>query len=502
MKRLIYIFLCLLFLVSACHDDFLDLAPLDQVSDASFWKTDNDLKLYSNQFYVLFRSFKGRGVGIFMEDITSDNMAFVTIDSRLNGLLTVPASAGGENYDNSWSRTFAVNYNWDYVRSVNIMLENFHKVESPWESARQYVGEAYFFRAFLYFDLLMSYGDLPWVNTSLTPEDDRLYSSRISRSIIADSIVADLDKATAYMKSKGEVSSYRLNSELALLFKSRVCLYEGTWEKYHAGTVFGVDGSDGRKFLSLAADAAKMLMDRGLYSINNTGNPTSDYEVCFNQKDFTGNPEIMLWKDYSIDLGMVNHSQRYLEALYGWPGHFGINNWLVESYLCTDGLPISESPLYAGDLTLDDVFKNRDPRLGQSLFMPGDPSVIDGTDTISIFIRPTFENANNSRTGYRLKKSLNPHSRNPNAGETGNMLFRYAEALLNYAEAKAELGSLTQSDVDISINILRKRVAMPDLDINNITSDPNWEFPALSPIINEVRRERESRTCFRRDEAR
>lgn len=490
----ILILLTLAVILNACsEDDFLDRPPLDQVSDASFWTTENDLKIYVNNFYRIFPAYKPRGNGQFQADYVSDNMARETPDIRLAGQLNVPAAAGRSNYGNGWYNNFDVAYNFDWIRSVNIMINNYHRVSSPWEQTKQYVGEAYFFRAYLYFDLLKSYGDLPWISKPLTPESEELYSSRISRSIIADSIVADLNKAAAYMNSKGNVSTSRLNSEIALLVKSRVALFEGTWEKYHAGTRFGVDGADGSKFLNIAVDAAKELMDRGFYEINNTGNPDKDYQVCFNQTDYSDNPEIMLWKEFSEELGLENTAQMALTGWYDWIGYGGITKDLVESYLCTDGLPISESPLYAGDATLTDVFKNRDPRLSQTIFKPGDPVRIEpGEDTTTIFTIPTFEEFNNSRTGYRLKKGLEPHSLIPEDafGETAHILFRYAEALMNFAEAKAELGTLTQSDVDISINVLRDRVNMPHLNISNISVDPNWAFPDLSPIINEVRRER------------
>lgn len=492
MKKILIAFSFVAFLQS-CSDDFLERAPLDQVSDASFWNTDNDLKIYMNGFYPAIPAYKGRGMGQFQADYASDNMAEEIPFPRFAGQLSVPTSAGGSHYNQTWYRFYDVAYNFDWIRNVNILINNYHRVTSPWEQSRQYVGEAYFFRAYFYFDLLKSYGDLPWINKPLTPEDEALYSPRLSRSIIADSIVADLDKATAYMRSKGDVSQSRVNSEVALLFKSRVCLYEGTWEKYHNGTPFGVNGSDGTKFLNLAASAAKALMDKGLYSIHNTGHPETDYQVCFNQNDYSDNPEIMLWKSFSTELGLENASQMALTGWYDWIGYGGITRWLVESYLCTDGLPISKSTLYAGDATLKDEFKNRDPRLSQTIFEPGDPVRIEpGDDTTLVFTKPTFEEFNNSRTGYRIKKGLDPHYLIPEDpfNETAQVFFRYAEALLNFAEAKAELGTFTQEDADISVNLLRDRVNMPHLDVANIATDPDWNFPALSPLINEIRRER------------
>lgn len=166
---------------------------------------------------------------------------------------------------------------------------------------------------------------------------------------------------------------------------------------------------------------------------------------------------------------------------------------LVDSYLCTDGLPIAVSSLYKGDDSLNAVIKNRDPRLAQVLYTPGDTIYLhlpDGTN--SIFDKPGFTYAFDQlcTTGYQLQKGNNTDHAQSDATTRGLIYMRYAEILLNYAEAKAELGTITQADLDKSINLLRDRVDMPHLVLNNITPDPNWLFPDLSPIINEVRRER------------
>ncbi len=487
--------ICLLGLVFifGCSKEFLNKPPLDQVTDGAFFTVPENLKTYMNHFYPVFYSYKGRGRGIYSFDFNSDNMAREIPDSRLAGLLVPPNDAGRSHYDETWYTKFDVAYNFDWIRDVNIFLAKYTLAKGSWDEIKQYVGEARFFRAYLYFDLLKSYGDVPWISKPLTPESKELYSPRISRSIIADSILNDCDSAIQYLYKKGSVSASRLNKEIALLLKSRVALYEGTWEKYHKGSAFGVEKSRENEYLRIAAEAAKQLIDMHSYRIYNSGHPNEDYQVLFNQIDFSGNPEIMLWKRYSISLDLLNNSQMGLIAQDAWLGYGGVTKWLTETYLCTDGLPISVSSLYRGDHTLENVVTNRDPRLGQTIFKPGDAIEIKpGNDTAQVFTKPTFNITFNSRTGYRLKKGLDPHNSLPgnNRGEYAQVLFRYAECLLNYAEAKAELGTVTQKDIDETINVLRDRVNMPHLEINNITADPDWRFPTLSPIINEVRRER------------
>ncbi len=478
MKQKIYILLVVVFLFG-CAEPFLEKLPLDAVSTNDYWKTARDLELYVNQFYTSFPGYPGRGT-IYWADENSDNQIAGSNDLQLNGTQTVPASGDLWNFSN--------------IRSVNYFLANYQNSEEDWNIIKHYVGEAYFFRAYYYFDLLTLYGDLPWINKPLDANDEELYAARLPRNVVADSIVADLDKAIAYMKQRPNAPKSRLNSDIALLFKSRVCLYEGTWEKYHAGTGFGVSGSNGNKYLVLATEAANKLMNNGNYSIYNKGNPEIDYGYLFRQKDLDNNPEIMLYKKNNKMLDLYHYSHEMLV----WPYERGISKTMVESYLCTDGLPTSKSPLYKGDNGLTNVASNRDPRLLQSIWLPGDPINIVGTDTLKRYIKPYIDKSGISRdiTGYMIKKGLDPHFGAFDQIEIGAPVFRYAEALLNYAEAKSELGSISQSDLDLTINILRTRAGIPHLILGNIVSDPNWDFPSLSPVINEVRRERRVELAF------
>src|SRR5690606_22305379 len=175
---------------------------------------------------------------------------------------------------------------------------------------------------------------------------------------------------------------------------------------------------------------------------------------------------------------------------------------LVDSYLCIDGLPISRSSNYLGDDNLVEVVQNRDPRLEQSIWVPGDPINILGANDTTFFERADIHQTGSYLcvTGYQLKKHSNARGENLKQNyyqsEIGSIVFRYAEALLNFAEARAELGEITQSDLDLTINLLRDRVDMPHLLLNQIVHDPQWDYPQLSPIINEIRRERRVELAF------
>lgn len=473
MKTKIYFIILFAILITACNKAFLNQVPLDAISSNEYWKTETDLQLYVNQFYPSFPGNTRDEANLI--DCNSDNIITTAFDATLAGTRVVPASGGG--------------WNWSNIRSVNYFLTHYQTVKSPWLTVSQYVGEAYFFRAYYYFGMVQTFGDVPWINKPLNNDSEELYLARTPRSVVVDSIVADLNKAISYMLPKGKASGSRLNSQVAMLLKSRVCLYEGTWEKYHAGTPFGVSGSDGKKYLTLARDASKQIIDGNLYSLYSQGNINKNYAYLFGQDDYSSNPEVMLWKQWNFSLGLF----RWSPSIWGMGR--GLSKWLVDSYLCTDGLPISKSSLYAGDEKLTNVVKNRDPRLAQTIWIPGNPINIIGIDT-TFFVKPDINQSGSylCTSGYQLKKFSNMWGENLKLNyyqsQVGSIIFRYAEALLNYAEAKAELGEISQPDIDLTINKLRDRVGMAHLQINSIASDPKWDYPTLSPIINEIRRER------------
>jgi hypothetical protein len=464
----------------SCQRHFLDQTPLNNISDAEYWKTANDLRLYANNYYntMLPAYASYLQVGYFGEDADqgSDNMVNATYNPNLNGETVVPATGGG------WS--------WTSLRDLNYFMANYSKANDSWSNIAPYVGETLFFRALFYFNMLRTFGDLPWINKPLNVTDTViLYANRLPRNIIADSILSDLDAAISYLPSKGGAEPFRVTKEVATLFASRVALYEGTWEKYHAIDSFGVQGQSGQKYLEKAAALAEALINSGVQHLDNVG-ISNGYWSVFNQTDYSGSGEVMLWRKYDVSAGIAHHW--YLYVPIGLT--HGITKSLVDDYLCTDGKPISVSPLYKGDDSLKHVGANRDPRLGQTVYLPGSVITTNRPGGVPdvIFDVPDLTNGANPPTGYELFKGQNTDyaQQSTDLSTQALIYFRYAEALLNFAEAKAELGTLTQADLDKSINLLRDRVNMPHLELDDITSDPNWAFPDLSPVINEVRRER------------
>lgn len=482
--KLIISSLILLIVLSACDKELLDKYPLDEISSGDFFKQVNDLEIYMNQFYtweILKYSNLSDGYdrGIYMFDYGTDNtISQSSVSDRLQGVRTVPSNNGDWDYSN--------------IRSVNYFFDNYERCEEDFKEYQQYVGEAYFFRALLYFQMMQKFGDVVWYDHMLDTESEELYAPRTPRNEVADNILADLDSAAIYLSESKIYSSLRVNKWIALGLQSRVALYEGSWEKYHEGSAFGVAGSNPEKYFTKAVEAAEAVMASGKYGIYSKGDAENDYYNLFILKDYTSVGEIMFWKKFDKSLEVTNY--RMITGLY--PAGIGITRELADAFLCTDGSPISVSPLFVGYDTIANEMANRDPRFYQSIWTPESAWKLEEGVT-TLWGTAIYSNLYNSSkfstpTGYVMRKGYNfDITTHDLAGEDGPAHFlRYAEVLLNFAEARAELGSITQSDLDRSIKLIRDRVAMPNMDLANIASDPNWDFPDLSPVINEIRRER------------
>ena len=486
-KQLIYLYTLLgLLAISSCKKDgLLNQAPPTSLTESSYWHTPSDLQSYMNNLYAkdnIFPHYRGYGsLGIYSVDDNSDNMTPQSLDSRLSGQLTINNSSYAD---------------WANIRDVNYFLANYSKVSGAASDIAPSVGEAYFFRAMLYFQAVQNVGGVPFITKALNVDEiDALKAPRLPRNVVVDSILNDLNRAITNLPTKSKAQSQRLYKEYAQGFKARVCLFEGTWEKYHAGDAFGVSGQNGANYLQMAADAANVVISSGVYQLDNVG-VSNGYFNLFNQTDYTSSKEIMFWGAYNQQAGITTYWQNYYQFGSGGTNSDGLSKSLVDDYLCTDGKPISLSPLYKGNDSLAHQLKNRDPRLRQSVFLYGDTVIsnIPGGSPLKLFTYPGLVSGTPCTTGFQIRKGLNTDyfqdSHNGPGGTDGVIYMRYAEILLIYAEARAELGTLTQGDVDITINKLRDRVKMPHLNIASISTDPNWLFPSLSPVINEVRRER------------
>lgn len=482
MKKIMYILLIFTAVgFISCDDSILDKYPLDTVTDGEFWKTENDLRLYLTDLYNLLPQFYGgsdvyspdRGTDIIIEGST---VYTFTYTEQLNGKVIVPASGGG--------------WNWADVRRVNYFLDNIDKVEEWTIDTDHYIAEGYFFRAFVYFDLFTKFGGLPLIDKVLGIADtDYLYAARASRTETADFIIADLDRAISNLKNKGDIAEGRINKDIALLFKARVCLYAGTWEKYHAGTDFAGDGK-ATAYIQAAADAAYEVINNGNYAIPTHEDPADAYYKLFTtvSADIRNHPEVMLYKHYNVhDYGIGNLKYMQMERQ-------GMTHQMTRYYLCSDGLPMSVSPLvnHSAKLGLTEIKKDRDPRFDQSLITRGEIDRVDRDGRIDYFTVPVMDMVS---SGYQIRKWranwVDPIT-NELSGELPYITFRFAEALLIYAEAKEELGEFTQTVADMTINKIRDRVGMPHMVVPIPFTDTEWlnYGSPISPELQEIRRER------------
>lgn len=484
-----------LLMLGACNDDFLERYPLDQISNETFWNTANDLATYNNVFYHMSMDdvnipimlghhggFDGMVASYLMLDGFADNLApnherhmpFMQVRA---GRQTVVTNSTG--ITSQWYGFRG----WNFVRAVNIGLANYGRANIPDNIRNRYVGEARLFRGWFYHHIVKMFGDAPYVDRELNIDSDELFASRTPRVEVMDKVLEDLNFATTNLPNNwGDGNNPgRLNRWAALAIKSRICLFEGTWRKYH-----GLPNAN--TWLTEAASAAKELMDNGPHNLYSTGNPEMDYNAFHRTlSDLTGNPEVIQWRRYRLGI-RTNHAQDY----YSYSG--GATRDLVEDYLCTDGLPITLSNLYQGDETVESVFVNRDPRLRQTVLHPADAGFYkyhnaDGLPYPRLAGQP---GGRTSSTGYHIIKHYNADDMIGKAFDTGEfpaLILRFGEVLLNYAEAKAELGEITQADLDASINRLRDRVGMPHLSLNP-PMDPRYANDGVSSLIVEIRRER------------
>lgn len=493
---------------TACND-FFDREPLSSVTSENYLNTEAELASFGAAQYDALPAHKpgDYNVGVFKTDNNSDNQCSATEDNNfVPGERRVPTS--GE---------------WDFkkIRDCNYFLETVlpkyeaGKISGLDPNIRHYIGEMYFFRAFQYFTFMKKYGDFPIVDKTLSDDYAELAEAnqRRPQNEVARFILKDLDKAAEMMKETAPEAN-RLTRYVALLLKSRVALYEGTWLKYHAGTDrvpggpgwpganapylngFSIDlNSEVQFFLSEAKAAAEQVADNF---------PLEDYSSMFNSIDLSDKKEVLLWRKYDISLKVFHYVVSYLQTVQpggNGCGNTGFTRSLVESFLMTNGLPIYASGSgYQGDKTLADVAADRDNRLRESMSIPGDP-----INPMNTYIRPgiTIITENKNTTGYTLRKGLNqdPSMGATNPSNTGCVIFRAAEAYLNYIEAQYVLNNSLDAKSTAYWKALRNRagvdddiqktIAATDLSKENDLAVYSGEQQVDATLYN-IRRERRS----------
>lgn len=451
-KHYLITILTIIGVFTSCDDDYLDRFPSTDPTPETFFESEEALEIYTNSFYTYLSKNE------FQQDYKSDNMATfdLPVDQK-TALYESPNKLGS----GGWS--------WTRIRDINFFIDRCSNSPSISTSVKnEQIAIAKFFRARFYFDKVKKFGDVPWYSKPLRSDDlEQLYKPRDSREVVMDSVLADIDFAVKY--GMANISQNRVTKWTALALKSRICLYEGTWRKYH--TEVGLANSN--KFLSEAFEAAKQLIDSKKYTIYTTGD-AKDYYNFFNLEKANSEEVIM-----AIDLAEGNIGDYNKNFTTTSVGTRGITKSLVHEYLNANGTPFNSSET----VPWFDEFTNRDPRLAQTS-MPMNFKRVGETE----IVLPWF---GQNHTGYQVVKRVGSADYD-NGDPRDIIVFRLAEVYLNYAEAKAELGTITQEDLDITINELRDRVQMPHLTLAP-TLDPyidNLYVSTSNPLILEIRRER------------
>lgn len=436
--------------------------PEDRVTPDVYFRTATDLRSWTDHFYNVLPSAENLS-GLNADDMIDRGMGAVIEGTRM------PSDA----------MSGALEWNFNELRRINYFLEHCGNC-SDQAALQEYRGVAHFFRAFLYFEKVKRFGDMPWYDQVIgSTDNDLLRKPRDPRGYVIDKVLEDLDLAIDELS--GTKDPVRVNKWTALALKSRVALFEGTWMKYH-GIAPRADAPDHTAdyYLGIAAQAAERFIDESGYSIYSTGE--TPYRDLFNSfpADLKTD-EIILVRRY-IE-GTMMHSVQFSirNNVTGFTRRF------MNHYLTAGGTRFTDIPGYETMQYRDEV-QNRDPRLSQTVLCPGYHKVGDEEETINDFT---------AETGYEpIKYVVNDKYSGASKGFTDFPMMRAAEVYLNFAEAKAELGTLNQADLDKSLNKLRDRVQMPHLQLTGLTVDPFLQacYPNVSTnntaAVLEVRRER------------
>ena len=488
MKKSI-ISLCGLLFFAAQSCDVLDKDPVEFVSTEETFAnaTEETLQSYCNNFYPDLLSghgaFNGYSFGMLEGDFQSDNILPWTPNTVAFSQHTISTSDKD-------------NWKWEVIRACNSFLE-YYELSPASESIKQrYAGEILFFKSMDYFNKVRRFGDVPWYDHVLIPGDEDLYKARDSRTVVMANVLKDINQAIAWLPTKATTGVTRVSKDAALALKARMCLFEGTYRRYH-----NIEGDT--EFLQAAYDAAGELMKPEYgYSLFQGSSPSQAYHELFIQADYENNPEIILSREYDPALGGANNVSRMIGV---GETPIGFSRDAVEDYLCAKtGKPITLCGCegHTTHTTLVAELNNRDPRLLQTVDSPeaGEHSyLLNGKRAGISSLLPGLYN---SSTGYAVAKFFNPaeYSTVHHQGTLDAPLFRYAEILLVRAEAGAELG--LDPELNKTINALRDRVGFTHHLTANPEQDPKLvkEYPTIkgsnANLIREIRRERRVELMF------
>lgn len=464
--------------VSSC----LNLEPKANMGDDLVWNSADNFQLFANNFYSWSRDFElnkdftyGNGLSDGPHsDFRSDLIAASQQNQYSQGTNTIPAE--DKNYKELYKRIYYTNLLLDRANSF-----------SDKEAIKVPVAEAKFFRAYLYFELVQIYGDAILVTRPLDLDSEELRRERDNRSVVIDQIITDLQEAAMDLPPKASETG-RLTSYAANAMISRVALYEGTWQKFHTNGAETTTNTERSTYLlGLAKDAALLVMDGTYELFRNETLGDESYRYMFILEDETCNPAGVT-KSANTEY-IFSHRHRSGDALSINISHAMFCNaaWmtrkLADMYLCSNGLPIdnpASSTLFKGYSTASSEFENRDSRMDATFVVQGKKYFNNDEKWRTSWNDDDFNNAltaDASRickgSGYQSRKWVVERQVADYYESMDYPVIRYAEVLLNYAEAMYELnGTISDTDLGISLNLVRKRSnpKMPELNESLVTT--------------------------------
>lgn len=448
----------------------LEQNPVSTTDRRSVFGSEAGLELYTNSFVNVLPAIN--------DIIHGDAMADYA--ARRNVPDFIRAGAFNAGTSTSWP--------WAALRNINYFLVNNDDPAVSQQVRDHYNGIARFYRAWFYFDKVKRFGDVPWIDRPLAVDDEELFAGRDPRSVVMDHVLEDIDYAIEHIATEDDASRTTVTKDVALALKSRIALFEGTFRKYHRdGLAAGLEGSIDF-WLQQAADAAQRVMDRGNFSLHQAGGTDHSYRQLFSSESAVAS-EVMFTFVHDVGLA-VRHQANWLYT----SGTFGVGLSLVRpfihTYLNIDGTPFTDRPDYQTMTFMDEV-RERDKRLQQTIRL-GDYSRINAG--VQVPGPPLFSV---TLTGYQpIKWTVDDVGIDGGQNNTNDVaIFRYAEVLLNFAEAKAELATLTAADWDRTVGALRRRAGITGgLESLPTRVDPYLQttyFPDIADaVVLEVRRER------------
>ena len=477
---------------SSCSD-FLDREPITKPEAGNFLTGAIQVENYINGLYMTLPSFSKFGLGVRSEEKNSDNIIAEKYDARLHG------------QNNQFSGASDWQTGYQNLRKVNYFFHNYKVPEAQEnEDVLSLKGEAYFLRAYWHFDLLKKFGSIP-VMDAFWDENATIAGLQIpakARNEVARFILSDLVEAKNLLHSRGKYSGIRINKEAAMVLAMNVALYEGTWEKYHSSDDFASSTNESNYFLGEVINWGNELFGCGIDLYKTGQNPGDAFAALFNSKDLSGMGEVLLWRKYSSDEGVFHDVNGNLKAgVVDSEGAAGITQSLVDNYLNADGTFIDPTNEKFKDFK--ETFEGRDPRLIQTVMNEGAKFASTTTATPMHLEEYTDEKKNTisppklagdgntrSLTGYHIRLGIDTTfvSRN---GETALPIIRYAEGLLAYAEAAAELEMWSDDIANKTLKALRERAGVKYLAPAKDANFTDFGY-VLTPVLQEIRRERRS----------